>query len=287
VKIPTPVARTLALAAIKTKKNSPTILLVAGVVGAVSSTVMACRATLKLNEIIDDASATVNKINAMEDAAYSATDRVHDLRVVRLRTALTIAKIYSPAVGLGVASIGCLVSGHRIMSTRNASIMAAYAALDKGFEEYRARVLQELGPEREKELRYGTEVEKIVGADGKVNHQLKASTSPYARFFDETSSNWQPTPAYNQMFIKCQQDFANDMLNARGHLFLNEVYDALGLPRSREGAVVGWVKRGSGDGYVDFGVFEGDLYKATRFINGDDDAVLLDFNVDGVIYDKI
>lgn len=301
MKIPTPVVRLATRALVKTQKNSPTLLLGAGVVGVVTSTVMACKATLKLQELVEDGKlrGTVDDIRELQHEHYSEQDRRRDLALVYTKTAISITKLYAPSVTLGALSLGCLVGSNRILNTRNAGLMAAYATLEKGFDEYRARVLEEAGPEKERELRYAKGVEHIKNEDGTTTTVLakknpdvvgKVGASIYARFFDEHSPNWSRTPAYNQMFIRCQQNYANDLLRARGHLFLNEVYDMLGLPRSMEGQVVGWVlgnREGVGDEYVDFGVFEGDVWSAQQFINGDERSILLDFNVDGVVHDKI
>jgi hypothetical protein len=290
VKIPTPVVKVVGRHMFKIKKHSPELLLVSGVVGVVTSTVLACRATLKLEQVLDEHERTIEKVKAVEISTYTERHRQAHLAEVRIRAALSIAKLYAPSVTLGVLSVGCLVGSHRILSTRNAGIMAAYATLEKGFEEYRARVTSEVGEEKERELRFGKTV-TTVDEDGRKRTVFEAcenGPSTYAVFFDEFNPNWNnTTPFYNQMFLKCQQQYANDMLTARGHVTLNDVYDMLGLPRTKAGFVVGWLKNGSGDGYVDFGIFDGDIYKGQRFANGDDDSVLLDFNVDGIIYDKI
>ena len=110
--------------------------------------------------------------------------------------------------------------------------------------------------------------------------------SPYARFFDETVYEWKPDPLMNKCFLDAQQRYANNLLEARGHIFLNEVYDMLGFQRTREGAVVGWIKNGDGDGYVDFGIYDGNE-RSRAFVNGHETSILLDFNVDGTIWDKI
>ena len=127
---------------------------------------------------------------------------------------------------------------------------------------------------------------KTVTSTKTIETVDKDGISQYARFFDESCINWSKTPEYNLMFLNGQQNFANDLLNARGHVFLNEVYDMLGIPRSQAGAVVGWVK-GVGDDYIDFGIFEGKTAAARAFVNGAERNILIDFNVDGVIYDLI
>ena len=109
--------------------------------------------------------------------------------------------------------------------------------------------------------------------------------SVYARFFDEGCEQWSKNPEYNLMFLRSQQNYYNDMLKSRGHVFLNEVYDALGIPRTQAGAVVGWMISDNGDNFIDFGVFDGDRPRARDFVNGYERSILLDFNVDGVIYD--
>lgn len=114
--------------------------------------------------------------------------------------------------------------------------------------------------------------EKLVPVGGVVSDEA----SVYARFYnDETSRNWSPDPEINALFITTMRNFCNDRLKAHGFLFLNEVYEQLGLSRTRQGQLVGWIYVDNNSG-VDFGEFE-----------GKDGTILLDFNVDGIIIDKI
>lgn len=112
--------------------------------------------------------------------------------------------------------------------------------------------------------------------------------SPYARWFDRDCDNHKIRDSvYNLYFLRCQQNYANDKLRSRGYLFLNEVYDMIGIPRTRVGQVVGWVydeRNPVGDNFVDFGIYED---RNAAFINGYVDKVLLDFNVDGNILDAL
>lgn len=274
------------------QKHSPVILFGAGVIGVVSATVLACRASLKLDGIMDEHDKDKWQIAVANLPNYSEQDRKKDLVILHFRTAGEITRIYAPAAAVGILSIIALTGSHIILNRRNVAITAAYAALDRGFREYRRRVVDELGPEKDRQFRYQMENREIVEEtkEGPVTKTVKQpgpnGASIYARFFDETSSSWRKEHSYNQFFLQSQQNYANDMLRARGHVFLNEIYDMLGLPRSKEGAVVGWVQ-GNGDDYVDFGIFEGDRESGMRFVNGYERSVLLDFNVDGIIYDKI
>jgi hypothetical protein len=183
------------------------------------------------------------------------------------------------------------------MRKRNLAVIAAYKAVEQGFSDYRKRVISELGEEKDREFRYGIKKEKITvtetdekGKEKKTEKIIETidpnNHSPYAVFFDESSIHWTKTAEYNKLFLQTQQNFANDLLHSRKHIFLNEVYDMLGLPRTQAGAVVGWVK-GHGDDYVDFGIFDRESEKARDFVNGYERSILLDFNVAGVIYDLI
>ena len=211
------------------------------------------------------------------------------------RAVVDVTKLYAPVVLVGAASIIALTGSHKILTSRNAALTAAYAALDKGFREYRHRVVKEFGPEVDQRLRYDTEERAVtqVTPDGskkevKVLRAGPDNISIYARFFDDLCSSWSRTPEFNHLFLRCQQNYANDLLRSRGHIFLNEVYDMVGIERSKAGAVVGWViSKDGGDNYVDFGIFDGNNPRARDFVNGREGSILLDFNVDGVIYDKI
>lgn len=279
-----------------TQKHSPTLLFGVGVVGVVTTVILASRATLKMDEVLREAEENKAKIDAVKENhgdKYSEEDHKTDVKTNKARTALQIAKLYAPAVGVGVISIGAFTGSHVILNRRNVGLTAAYAALDKGFKQYRDRVVTELGSEKDQEFRFGLlDREMAVDTDDgvaiKTVRVVGADTdaSIYARWFDEGSRNWSRTPQYNQMFISAQQNYANDQLNAVGHLFLNDVYNMLGLEPTPAGQLVGWVK-GNGDGYVDFGVFRNGVIDARRFVNGEEKTILLDFNVDGVVWDMI
>lgn len=274
------------------QKNSPQILFGVGIASGITSTVLACRATLKLDEVLAQAEEIETKAKQTLDSEmfenYTVKDYNKDLAIVKIRTVAKVAALYGPAIGAGAIAVACFAGGQAVLTKRNFALTAAYGALDKGFKEYRERVEKELGVDKERELRYATEETKVEedGKTKKVHNVTKAGGSIYAKFFDEYTKNWKPEPEYNRIFIRAQQQYANDLLNARGHLLLNEVYDMLGIERSSAGCVVGWLKGAGGDDYVDFGVFNDD--PAHRdFVNGREPSILLDFNVDGTIYDKI
>ncbi len=284
------------------KKYSPEILMGAGILGIVGSTVLACKATLKLEDIIDDAKNTLDTIDSTLESGeyseqYNEEDAKKDKAIVYVKTGVELVKLYAPAISLGVVSIACLMGSHNIMKKRNVAVVAAYKAVEESFANYRRRVVEEFGKDKDEEYRYGiVRTEETITETNKDGKKTKVKKtvdrldpnhiSQYARFFDECSPNWSKTPEYNLLFLKAQQNYANDLLKARGHLFLNEVYDMLGIPRSQAGAVVGWVLDKDNDNFVDFGIYNGDE-RGRAFVNGDERSILLDFNVDGVIYDLI
>jgi len=272
------------------KKHSPAILFGAGVIGSVGSTVLACRATLKLEETLITAQNNLSIAKKLDHEDYSETDRKKDTVLIYVQGAVEVGKLYAPAIILGAASLSALTASHNILNKRNLALTAAYTAIDKAFTEYRARVVEKYGEEQDRDFRYETEQVKYVDEKtGKKVTTLRAapgSASMYARFFDEYSKSWSKENEYNFLFLMCQQNYMNDLLKARGHVFLNEVYEALGLDHSSAGAVVGWVVSDSGDNFIDFGVFDKEG-QGRDFVNGREGSVLLDFNVDGIIYDKI
>lgn len=276
---------------LKLQKRSPEILMAVGITGIVMGTVMACRATTKLDVVLEEHEELIDDVKT--DAGLTENDYRKELAKTYAKTGLKIAKLYAPAVTMEVAAIGCILGSHGIMKKRNVALMAAYKAVEQSFNDYRQRVIEEFGEEKDYDLKHGIQHEKVkVDEDGKkvtktLNKADPNNISQYARFFDAASKEWQGIPEYDLMFLKSQQNYMNDLLHARGHVFLNEVYDALGLERSRAGAVVGWILTKDGDNFVDFGIFDGDRPRTRAFVNGTEENILLDFNVDGVIYDLI
>ena len=286
------------------QKHSPEILAGVGVVGVVASTVMACKATMKLNDILEESKETRDKIREVEsnpryEEQYSHEDAKKDLVINYTQTAMKVAKLYAPAVILGSASLGCLLASNDILRKRNAALSAAYMTVDKSFKEYRQRVVDRFGEEVEKEIRYNIKAEEVTstvvaedGSETTITETVKVMDpnlySDYAKFFDEASPYWQKDPEYNFMFLKSQQQYATDLLRARGRLFLNEVYDMLGIEKTKAGQIVGWVynpENPIGDNFVDFGIFDMSKERVRAFVNGYEPNILLDFNVDGNIWD--
>jgi hypothetical protein len=281
-----------AVALFKARKNSPHILFGAGVVGFGATVYLAVRATNKVSQKVDDAA--LLKVDA-------------DLRQVKLDLAGDIAKQYALPLAVGLASLGCFGGAHYILNKRNGVLLVAYGALDRAYSQYRKAVSDEVGEEREREIYHGVEAqesrEKMANGTEKVT-QVKGvrranNRSPYAVCFDEQSHLWTREPGMNEHILEIKRAQANDKFMTHGHLFLNEVYDLLGLPRSQQGAVVGWIydpqnQRSDAadiprDNFVTFGLWlnDPDYIDDIHANNHSAMGIWLDFNVDGVIWDKI
>lgn len=276
-----------------TKKNSPHIFFVAGVVGLAGSAFLACRATLKLEENLDKLKEDLDGVKEIyHNDRSSATahpevnsspeaEAYKNVGYVAVRTVVIFGKLYGPAIVLGGVSVAALTGSHIQLTRRNAALSATLAAATRAYDEYRTRVQKEIGREREFEVYHDIkDTTKMV--DGKKTLEKVRGvhgSSTYAQFYDSANVNWYNDPDMNRSFLTCQETHANHLLHARGHVFLNDVYDSLGFDRTSAGAVVGWVRNGEGDGHIDFGLDE-PFNKAFR-------NMLLDFNVDGVIYELI
>ena len=289
------------------KKHSPEILIVAGIAGVVTSAVMACKATMKVNEVLAETKENINKVHdvmadqGISEKEYSKEDSARDLAIIYGKACVKLAKLYGPAIALGGLSLTAIVCSNNILRKRNVALAAAYTAIDTSYKQYRSRVIEKFGENVDREMKYGIKAvqieEKTVDENGKKKTVKKTvevvnpyDYSDYARFFDVGNPNWEKDSEYNLMFLKRQQAYANDKLKANGYLFLNEVYDMLGIPKSKAGQVVGWIydpENGTGDNYVDFGIYNVNREAARDFVNGYERTILLDFNVDGNIWEKM
>lgn len=291
------------------KKHSPEILVVAGVVGVVTSAVMACRATTKVGTIIEEAKESVDKIHDNLDCGctedgeeYTPDDSKKELTVVYLQTGVKVAKLYGPSVILGGLSIAGILASNNILRKRNIALAAAYATVDKSFKEYRSRVIERFGEEVDRQLKFDIKTkeveEKVIDENGNEKTVKKTvevinpsrKYSEYAKIFDQLNDNWQDNPDYNKMFLRQVENYMNDKLRVNKRVFLNEVYKELGFEPTKAGQVVGWKldpNDPKSDNYIDFGIYDVTKESSSRFLNECESAVILDFNVDGNVWEDM
>ena len=298
------VSRFAAKAKFKLGKHSPEILMVCGAVGAVTSAVMACKATLKVNDILAAHQSSVETIHDVQDGKaaikegteYTEEDAKKDLTTVYVQTGMKLVKLYAPAVILGTLSLGCMVGSNHILQKRNAALTAAYVTLDKAFNEYKGRVSERFGERVQHEIEHGVkavEVEsKVVNEDGteevvkSYEDTADGVHSPYDLLFDEMIDRWEPDAHYNKMVLTQIESQASNVLRNRGYLFLNEVYHMIGRYSSGEsiytpqGQIVGWLYDPNDETKANCVKFGLDKMQGDR-------SVVLHFNIDGPIIDKI
>ena len=293
------------------KKHSPEILAVTGAVGTVASAVWACKQTTKLHTILDEGRATIDQIHEVvenpellpEGAEYTVEDSKKDLTIAYVQTGFKVVKLYAGPVILGTLSLTAMLTSNNILRKRNVALMGAYTALEKGYKEYRNRVVERFGEQIDKELLYNIKAkeiaETVVNEDGTETEVTKTAEvideaaidcSPYAFFFDESCTAFTKDPETNKVFLIQTQAMLNDRLKSVGHVFLNELHDALGAKRTKQGQIVGWRYDPvcpNGDNYIDLGIWDGTKERTRAFVNGYERTLLIDPNVDGVIFDQI
>ena len=294
--------------------HSPEIALGVGIASMVGATILACKSTPKAKKVVEDAKDDLETIKKTEEAGhtydddnneieYTHEDSIKDKAIVTAKAGVLLAKAYGPAIILTAAGIACLVGGHHILRKRNVALVAAYESLSEAYKNYQDKVKDILGETTARNLKYSLEEKEITTDTGKKNKdgspKLKKEKklivngnpidafSPYCKIYDASCPNCDNDPAYNLSFLKCKQNYWNDVLRTRANhtVFLNEIYKDLGFPVTEAGQVVGWtLKDGvTKDGYIDFGIFNLAYQPNVDFVNGYEPVCILDFNVDGVV----
>lgn len=297
----------------QTRKHSPEILAITGTIGVIVSGVMACKATTKVSSIVEETKDRVNEVhealNTYPEDTYSKEDSKKDLAIIYANTGVQFIKLYGPSVILGTLSLTGMLASNKILRKRNVALAAAYTTLDKGFKEYRSRVAERFGDAVENEILHNlkvTDVKQVVtdenGKEKKVTVSIPVSDgttySPYSRVFDEINPYWEKDAEMNRFFIERVQRMWNDTLIARQGkpVFLNEVYESLGFEKTKAGQIVGWVydpNNPDTDSYISFGITDiytcnnKDAERKVAFINGYERSIMIDFNVDGNVWENM
>lgn len=302
--VPTSATRAVGKLKLSSKKNSPHIYFGVGLLGAIGSVYLACKATLELEDTLDEVRADIEEANyqkaekARNELQHAETwtsqaleeidkERAKEVSVITFKGAIAVGKLYLPAAIVGGISVACLAGSHVQLTRRNAALTAAFTAITKSFDDYRDRVKAEVGEEKEEELYRGSSIMEITNPDG--SREFVPVIDPnggsiYAKCFDELNPCWRNNVEFNRTFIDQQEKYANHILRREGFIFLNDVYEKLGFEKTQIGQIVGWILNSpQGDGYITF-----DLFNArNRNLPENEPSLWLDFNVDGVIYNLI
>lgn len=285
-------------------KNLPKILVVGGCAGFLVTCGLTAKAAVQVEGKLDNHNEKMDEITKKYDEKRkdSGSEQIFDeetaeLKAEKRRFAGEMVRLWAPPVLTGATSIGMVLWGFGILDGRYVATSAALQATEKSFRSYRKNVINDQGEEADRRYYYDVQDNAVISTseDGTQKAEIAKTIEdqpkhPFARFFDESSTQWVNSPEMNLSFLLTQQNYANDKLHRDGHLFLNEVYDMLGLPHSQIGAVCGWVDdpKNGGDCFVDFGIWDSKNEFKRAFVNGYEPVILLDFNCDaGTIWDKI
>lgn len=284
------------------KKHSPEILVAAGIGTGIVAAIVACKQTIKANDIVAEARKSLQNIEDVKELAakneveYTEENEQEDRKTIGMQVAVGMVKTYALPVGLGILSITCILAGHHILKKRNVALAAAYSALSTDFMNYRKRVVNKYGKDVDFMLKNGLEKQIVANQvidpeTGEVKETKEEvltyegdKLSQYARVFDEVgSTQWTPSADHNRAFLLMEQNYFNERIRTRGYIFLNEVYERLGFRPTKAGSVVGWVYQNADYEGIDFGIFTAHTQKAAEFLEGTEPSIILDFNVQGDI----
>ena len=233
------------LARLNVQKHAPTIGVVGGVIGIGVTAVLASRATLKAQDVMADHKKLVNDLNEArklreenpDKVDYTNEDYARDTAIVWTRTLFNLMRVYSPAIAVGIASASMIIASHKAMSNRVAAASAAYTVLQKTFDEYRERVEGRLSDEDKEKVQ--EKLKKNLREDKEYSNILHNT-----RLFGEGHTTcWNRDMRSNYQFLSAKQNYFNDMLQHRGYVFLNEVYEGLGFEAVPAGQMLGWLRK--------------------------------------------
>ena len=194
--------------------KSPEILIGFGLAGMLTSTVLAVKATPKALDILE-----------REDRELSKVDKVK----------LTW-KCYAPAAIGYCVSAACIIGANSVNAKRNAVLAGAYKLSETALLEYRDKVTEVLGEEKEKEIRDSIAEDRVNKAErkGEVIIAGKGDTLCYdmhsGRYFKS-----------NMDEIKRKLNEINYKLMQDNILSVNDFYDQIGLDPISTGYDFGWL----------------------------------------------
>lgn len=241
-------------------KHSPLIMTAIGVVGLGATAVTSYKAAKKVEVIVEDIEESreqEERIAYLEDGERSgimtveARNELMDLRVThvpvdRFEVGKRLTGAVALPVALGVASIACIILSYKIQDNRIGALAAALTTATAENAFYKKKYAQQYGEEKAKQFYTPTEMvsRTVVDDNGKESDILETiqseTSSLHGVWFHESTEYASDDHAYNQRFIQNVEDKMTNKLFATGWLRMNEVCDALGLPRTRAGELLGW-----------------------------------------------
>lgn len=272
------------------KRNAPEILLGGAFLTGTASIILASRATLKAKDIKNTLEGNKMALEFNLNAgSITENEAKASIRKIYMKYALDLTKEYAIPAGLYAATVAMVFSSYKIQKNRQVALATALAACTTAYNTLLDKLKNgaAIGLTA-KEVLEGVEGREVVDPEtGEVTIE-KVQGEPvnglYQVRFDRYATAWEKDKFQNETTLRSEENWANDRLRLQGYVFLNDIYDRLGIPRTKVGQIVGWTLNGDGDGFIDFGIKDCAEYEDIRY---DSNAFDLNFNVDGNILDKI
>ena len=272
------------------KRNAPEILLGGAFLTGTASIVLASRATLKAKDIKNTLEGNKMALEFNLNAgSITENEAKASIRKIYMKYALDLTKEYAIPAGLYAATVAMVFSSYKIQKNRQVALATALAACTTAYNTLLDKLKNGAAMGlTAKEVLEGVEGREVVDQEtGEVTIE-KVQGEPvnglYQVRFDRYATAWEKDKFQNETTLRSEENWANDRLRLQGYVFLNDIYDRLGIPRTKVGQIVGWTLNGDGDGFIDFGIKDCAEYEDIRY---DSNAFDLNFNVDGNILDKI
>ena len=195
------------------KRNSATILTCVGAVGVIATTVTAVKATPKAMLLLENA------------------EEIKGEELTKLEKVKIAAPAYIPTVVLGISTLACIFGANTLNKRNQASLMSAYALLDRSYKDYRAKVDELYGKEAGEQVRAGIAKDKY---EEEETRRLEDGKLLYYDFY--SGRYFEATPAA----VKDAEYNLNRALMLDDCAYLNEWYSFLGIETLEHGLDFGW-----------------------------------------------
>lgn len=222
-------------------KHSPEILTAVGIVGMVTTVVLAVKATPKALESIDKEINRKNKEIVDEAKKNGETKCSQISKLDPVETVKVAWKPYIPAAITGVVSIGCIIGANSVNAKRNAALAATAQLTASTLAEYKKQVDETVDEETKKIIN-----EKVTKEKLKKN-PINDQTVREPEIIMEHGNHLCYDAGGNQYFRSDEQTIRaainrlnNRMNGGEPYVSLNDLYSELGVKGTHIGELLGW-----------------------------------------------
>lgn len=205
-------------------QNSTTILTSVGVTGTVTTAYLSGRASFKAAIVIED-----DRYRRVE---LEGVAREYGLK----EKAQMVWPLYIPAVGVGSLTIASIIMANRIGSKKAAALAAAYGISEKAFQEYKEKVVQKLGENKERTVRDEIAQDR-VNANPAITKEVIITGAGDVLCFDMLTGRYFQSTVEN---IKSAQNKVNEEIISMMYASLGSFYDEIGLPSTQLSDTLGF-----------------------------------------------